>query len=202
MKSEHIGIILLAAGASRRLGTPKQLLQYQGGTLLHHSIQVAVDSDAATVVVVLGANMDEVANTIDTTSVQVAVNEQWQEGISTSLKCGLRALTAMTPDVDAAIVMLCDQPHVTAALLNDLMAAYTRTGKPIVASSYGDTLGVPALFHKSIFHQLQQLTGDTGARKIIEQHIDNVTAVSFPMGSVDIDTGVDYEQLTKSTPPQ
>lgn len=197
--TKNIGVIILAAGDSSRLGTLKQLLIYEGKTLLQHSIQLAFDSIAHPVVVVVGAHADRIKKETDFNSAHIIVNADWQEGMASSIRCGIKALVEIDTFTEGAVLMLCDQPFVTSALLNDLTAVHQNTGKAIVASSYSDTLGVPAFFHKSIFPELLQLKDDSGAKGIIQQHAKEVEAVAFPQGNVDIDTSADYQELSKGT---
>jgi molybdenum cofactor cytidylyltransferase len=195
--AKKIGVIILAAGASSRLGTQKQLLMYRGKTLLQQILQVAVESIAHHVVVVLGADADSIKKNMDFSNARIVVNTDWQEGMASSIRCGINTLVHMDPLVEGAVLMLCDQPYVNASLLNDLIIARQNTGKHIVASSYNGTFGVPALFHKSIFSELLQLKGDMGARSIIQQRAKDVEAVLFSKGNIDIDTAADYQELSK-----
>jgi molybdenum cofactor cytidylyltransferase len=196
-QAKKIGAIILAAGASSRLGTPKQLLMYRGKTLLQQILQVTIDSIAHPVVVVLGADADNIKKNMDFSNACIVVNTDWQEGMASSVRCGINTLVQMDPLIEGAVLMLCDQPFVTASLLNDLIIARQNTGKHIVASSYNGTFGVPALFHKSIFPELLQLKGDVGARSIIQQRAKEVEAVLFSKGDIDIDTAADYQELSK-----
>lgn len=189
------GIILLAAGASSRLGRPKQLLLYQGKTLLQHGIQVAVDTGTKSIIAVLGANLDFLIKETVNQSIEVSLNEQWEEGMASSIRCGINKLLETAPGVNAAIIMVCDQPYVTTKLLKDLMMKYQETGKPIIASSYRNNQGTPALFDKTIFASLLELKGDVGAKRIMQANPDLVALVNFPLGEIDIDTEVDYESL-------
>jgi molybdenum cofactor cytidylyltransferase len=102
----------------------------------------------------------------------------------------------MNPLAKGLILMVCDQPYVSAALLNDLLATHYNTGKPIVTSGYAGTVGPPTLFHRSIFPELLQLQGDAGARSVLNKHRDEVEIVSFPQGRQDIDTEEDYQRLS------
>lgn len=196
--TSNFGIVLLAAGASSRFGQPKQLLQYKGKSLLQHDILVAEDSIARYVVVVLGAGADVLTKEINQTKTHVVVNEHWEEGMASSIRCGVEALIEIAPGIDGTILMVCDQPYVTSPLLNDLITAQQKSGKKIITCSYANTFGPPALFHRSTFDELLQLEGDIGARKVVEQHADEVGVVLFPKGNVDIDTKEDYEKLIKS----
>lgn len=195
----HCGIILLSAGSSTRLGKPKQLLHYHGEGLLHHMVNVAVTARAKPLVVVLGANADLLTAEIDEAKASIAINKNHKTGMASSIITGLKYLVENNPLTDGVIIMMCDQPFVTDGLLNDLIFTQQQTGKPIVASSYANTIGAPALFHKTIFNEFLLLQGDTGARKIIQQHLSDVATVPFEKGNIDIDTQEDYENLMKGT---
>ncbi len=192
---EIYGIILLAAGPSGRLGKPKQLLPYKETTLLQHLIHEADSSLAKDIVVVLGAHEQEIKDALKTENIHTALNNEWKEGVASSIRWGINELQAINPSVDAAILMMCDQPLVTHTLLNDLMTTHEKTGKPIVTCGYDESIGLPVLFHQSIFPELLQLTGDTGVKKIIEDHHGTRVIIPFPGGNINIDTVSDYEAL-------
>jgi molybdenum cofactor cytidylyltransferase len=192
---KSIGVILLAAGSSSRLGQPKQLLLYDDQSLLQHSIQAASASHAQPIIVVLGAEADRIKKEIQDFTVHVVVNADWEEGMASSIRHGIKELDKIHPLAEGVILMVCDQPFVTTSLLNDLMTAHQNTGKPIVTCSYADTYGPPALFHKSLFPELLGLKGDVGARSIVREHADEVEVVLFPEGNVDVDTEADYQKL-------
>lgn len=193
--SKHTGIIVLAAGSSSRLGQPKQLLPYGDTTLLQHAIRVATGAVANSVMVVLGSHADQIREAIERDKAQIVINKHWQEGMASSIRYGINMLVSDYPQTDGVILMLCDQPYVDAALLNSLTATHADTSKAIVASSYNGVVGVPAFFHKSVFPRLLVLTGETGARLIIQQYTGEVATVAFSQGNVDIDTAADYEAL-------
>jgi molybdenum cofactor cytidylyltransferase len=192
------GIILLAAGSSSRLGEPKQSLVYNQSTLLEHSIQVALESMADQVITVLGANAETIKLNIIDEKLSVIVNELWQEGIASSIRCGLQYLLERIPVVQSALFMVCDQPYISAALLNKLVTLQRQTGAAIVASEYAGTTGIPAIFDETLFADLLQLKGDAGAKKLIMQQPGKIAAVSFPLGDIDIDTAADYSRLQKN----
>jgi molybdenum cofactor cytidylyltransferase len=194
---DHCAIVVLAAGMSRRLGSPKQLLVHQGRSLLRHAVDIALQTTMRPVVVVLGANNDLVKQELEGMEVEVVDNKEWQEGMASSLRCGLVAVQKMSPEVDGIIFLVCDQPYVTKLLLNSLLQVQHETGLPIVASCYEDKLGTPVLWYKTFFGELMDLKGDTGAKKLIRQHEDLVATVAFPKGSIDIDTINDYENLVE-----
>jgi len=180
------------------LGEPKQLLEFDGMSLLNHSVIVAANSKVNTVVVVIGANAELTVTEIDDDIVHIVENKDWKEGMASSLRLGLKTLKEIDKKINGVIFMVCDQPYISSSVLNDLISKHQQTGKPIVTSNYGEAIGPPALFHKSLFKELMQLKGDVGARKIIEQHSDEVATVLFPKGSIDIDTMEDYKSIIKS----
>ncbi|MDQ6901446.1 MAG: nucleotidyltransferase family protein [Bacteroidota bacterium] len=196
---ENCAIIILAAGKSSRLGTPKQIITFQGKTLLQHAVDEAVQTSIQPIVVVVGAHDDAVVKTLDESNIHIIKNLNWEDGISSSIRGGLEALLEINTSIDGVIIMVCDQPHVTHFLLESLLKEQQKSGQPIVASSYENILGTPVLFHKSFFKQLMRLAGDSGARKLIKEHPNTITFVSFPKGNIDIDTLEDYEKLINSS---
>jgi len=190
------GIVILAAGASTRLGKPKQLLQYRGKTLLGHAINEATNSNADAVVVIFGKDADLFKKEIDEKKIRVAINSSWEEGMASSVRLGLDTLLNAKPYIDAVIFMVCDQPHISSSILNELIKTQQKTTKQIVSCNYGESIGPPALFHKKYFKELMKLSGDAGARKIIQQNMNDVATILFPEGKIDIDTKEDYDDLT------
>jgi molybdenum cofactor cytidylyltransferase len=188
------GIILLAAGSSSRLGRAKQLIEFQGKTLIQKAIDEANMSQADCLVVVLGANADLIQTGFDISSTPFIVNPDWQQGMSSSMQAGLRFLMEKE-EIDQVLLMLCDQPFVDASLLDQLITARETSGKGIVVSAYSNTLGVPALFDRRYFEELLQLTGSEGAKKVIFKHQAEVHALDFPLGAVDLDTKEDVNQF-------
>jgi molybdenum cofactor cytidylyltransferase len=188
------GIILLAAGSSSRLGRAKQLIEFQGKTLIQKAIDEANKSQANCLVVVLGANAELIQTGFDSSSTPFIVNPDWQQGMSSSMQAGLRFLMEKE-EINQVLLMLCDQPFVDASLLNQLINAKEISGKEIVAAAYSDTLGVPALFDRRYFEELVQLTGSEGAKKVIFKHQAEVHALDFPLGTVDLDTEEDVSQF-------
>jgi molybdenum cofactor cytidylyltransferase len=189
------GIIILAAGASARLGEPKQQLLYKGKTLLQHAVDAAVESMAQLVIVVLGANAEVIKNDITKHGVTVIHNKDWEEGMASSIRAGIKELQKSSPDIDDAILMLCDQPFVDAALLNSLMLNKHPTSKPIIACAYNNTVGPPALFDKTYFNALLSLNGQEGAKKLLMKYRDKVFTIRFDKGAIDIDTVEDYAKI-------
>ena len=144
----------------------------------------------------LGANVALLEKVVDEKKVHIVVNKEWEEGMASSIRCGLNTLLHIAPLSDAVILMVCDQPYVSASLLIELIATQKNTGKLIVASQYENSFGPPALFFKTIFPELQKLKGDAGARKIVAQHSNDTRTVLFKQGNIDIDTEEDYKALS------
>lgn len=195
----NVAIIILAAGASTRMGKPKQLLPYQGSSLLKHTIESAIASVCKPVVVVLGANAQQIRSEARQPSVQIVENPQWNLGMSSSIRSGILSLSTACESVDAAVIAVCDQPFISSEIINLLVEAYHSTGKPIIASQYAQTLGVPALFNHLFFSELTALGETIGAKHLINRHLKEVFCVPFPLGAIDIDTPKDYEQLQATT---
>ncbi len=197
---KNIAIIILAAGESSRFGRPKQLLDWGGVPLLAHVTDVALDAGIGPVVVVLGCQAQAAKTALGARSVQVAMNWRWKAGLSTSVQVGLAALP---PETDAAILMQCDQPLLTANLLQALAARFEETGAAIVHPTCAGRRGAPTLFSSSLFPELAAVTGDVGGRAVIARHPDAVAAVEIaePDTLADIDTPADYERLRSAGSP-
>lgn len=193
-----IGAIVLAAGGSSRFGRPKQLIEFEGKTLLRRVIEAGYDADCSTVIVVTGSNEIQARRELQSTRATVVHNENWQSGIASSIRAGVQHLIDQAPDIEAAVLMACDQPFVTACTIRDLVAMRRRTNQAIVASSYANTLGVPALFDRSCFGELLELDGDSGAKSVIVRDRGRVAEFPFPDGKIDIDTVEDWQRLKKS----
>ena len=190
-----IGGMLLAAGGSSRLGEAKQLVQFQGKTLIHRAAETLVDSQCDPVVVVLGAEIVESTSEIADLPVNICINEDWRSGMSSSIKAGLEEILLIEPDLGAVIITLCDQPHVTTVNIELMITEFQRTASPIVAAQYGETVGVPALFSKELFNELIELNGDKGARQIIRDRLPFVKTIEIDKAAVDIDVPDDVARL-------
>ncbi|WP_192820413.1 NTP transferase domain-containing protein [Rufibacter sp. LB8] len=189
------GILILAAGASFRLGQPKQNLVYQGQTLLERTIETATQATLGPIVVVLGANSQQIQSDLTLAGVTVTHNPHWEMGMASSLKVGLSLLLEQHLTVSQVLILLCDQPLITPQLLREMVQNAAATPKPIIACAYRDTVGVPVLFKQSFFIHLKTLTGQEGAKKLLKQFPDQVLALPFEPAAVDIDTLADYQAL-------
>jgi molybdenum cofactor cytidylyltransferase len=195
--------IVLAAGASQRMGSPKQLLPVGGRPLLEGVVAAACASRLDQVVVVLGANADAVRAAVAWGRARTVVNDEHEQGMSTSLQAGVRALDAA---VDRAVVILGDQPEVSAELIDRLLDAQERSGRPAAALSFDGLLHPPVVLRRDLWPNLMALQGDVGLRALIRARPELVAAVamSTPLQHpVDIDTPEDLARLRErqSSPP-
>lgn len=189
-----IGSIILAAGSSSRLGKPKQLLNHSGQSLIRRSIQVA-QAITDMPLVVLGANYQEVSKEIRPLQIRDVFNLNWNKGMGNSIKFGIQEINRLQPDIDAVIIMVCDQPFAGPELLQQLVTAY-RKGNKIVAASYRDTAGVPVLFDRTYFKELLKIDDQAGAKMLLRKY--QVATVPFPQGYIDIDTPADWQNFSKN----
>jgi molybdenum cofactor cytidylyltransferase len=189
------GAVVLAAGGSRRLGRPKQLLELRGEPLVRRAARIAAEAGFAPVVVVVGAEADAVGAALAGGPFTVVANERWESGVASSIRRGIEALRATRGDVDGALLATCDQPLVEPGHLAALAAAASSEGKAIAASSYGGTVGVPALFTRAVLDELLALEGDHGAKRVIARDADRVARVELPGGERDVDTEADWSAL-------
>lgn len=187
----RVGAVVLAAGASERFGATKQLLPWDGGTLLSHGVDVALASQAGPVVVVLGHQADACQAAVGDRPVQVVINPDWSQGQSSSVKAGLAALPS---NLNAVLFLLADQPGITPAVINNLIARHRTTLAPVVWPEYEGRRGNPVLFDRATFPELMRLFGDTGGRPVLRTHAEQAerVPVSDPGILFDIDTPGDY----------
>lgn len=196
-KISKIALIILAAGNSSRLGKPKQLVQFKNETLLERIVRESLESVCSPVIVVTGQDSEVFRQYLNDFDVQIAENKNWKQGMGSSISCGMKKLVENEKDSDGVVLCVCDQPFVTAETINNLVSIYQEKNNKIIASAYGETLGVPAFFDKSLFAELADLQGKSGAKKVIEKYPDEIFAVDFPEGEIDVDTEEDLRKLQK-----
>jgi molybdenum cofactor cytidylyltransferase len=189
------GIVILAAGSSTRLGQPKQLLEFQGTSLVQRITQIAVNAVKKPVVVILGAHCSLIHSQLTHLQVHIVYNPDWSQGMTSSIRKGLMALQYFSPGTEGVIFSVCDQPYITPDLFLEMISVGRNSPKPIVACQYNNILGTPVLFKKEYFDVLLALKDNEGARKIIQSHPESVEAVPFPLGIFDVDTMQDYKAL-------
>lgn len=190
----HPAIILLAAGQSRRLGRPKQLLERAGESLLTKTVNAALGIDGVPVVVVLGAHAERMMPLLSDPRLVVVQNPDWPEGMASSVRCGLTVTRNRFPDTDGMLVIVCDQPGLDTLALQRLIELQRNTGLPAAAASYAGRLGTPAIFHARLFADLMKLSGDRGARQLLQDLGSDVAVLPFEEGALDIDTEEDYQR--------
>jgi len=176
------------------MGRAKQLLPYRGTTLLGHAVRAAVSSRCSPILVVVGSEAAQMLAQLSDQPVSVITNLAWASGMGSSIRAGLTQLLAQTSP-PAVVIMLCDQPAVTAEILDGLVDRYQRDCPPIVASSYDGICGVPALFDATLFGELLEIDDCCGAREVIQRHESVVAPIAFPQGWIDVDNPDDYQRL-------
>jgi molybdenum cofactor cytidylyltransferase len=190
--------IILAAGASTRMGQSKQLLKVGNESLLHRTIQTAVNSTIERALVVLGSNEHQHREEIADISVPVIYNEDWKRGMGSSLRFGVRFIEQKFPSWETVVIMVCDQPLLTSNHLKKLVDTFRAEKKPIVASFYSGQPGVPVLFGRSMSEKLLGINDDAGAKSIIKNNPESSYFLDFPEGGIDLDTPEDWEGFKKS----
>lgn len=189
---DQVYAVILAAGKSARLGQPKQLLEWQNRTLLEHALSNAGMVFKDRVLVILGAEAKLIQSTINLVDATVIVNRDWQTGMASSIRVAIQAL----PDsATAVMLMLCDQPLITAVQLQSLVNAWQASPAQIIASEYHQSIGVPAIFPASYFDQLLGLEGDKGAKSVLIKHQTDLIRILLPEAEFDIDTLADFQHL-------
>lgn len=191
-------ILILAAGSSSRFGSAKQLLPINNTTLLQHVMNEAIECGAEPVIVVTGANANEIEKDLKLQQVQIVYNEHWKEGMALSIVAGIKKIISLKKDTAGVIITVCDQPFVSSDLFKSLYHAQLESDKHIIASSYADTIGTPVLFMRKYFEALMHLQGEEGAKKILKANAEDVVTIDFPQGAIDIDTKKDYEDLIRT----
>ena len=200
--SFHFGAVILAAGASTRMGTPKQLLEFEGRPLLVRAVAAALASPAWPVVVVLGAHAEKIRPALARLPVLMTENPAWAEGMASSIRAGVTTLQQFSRRLDAALIALCDQPAFSADTIAQLIAAQRHTGRSIVAAHYSGRHGAPAVFLREHFDTLVHLTGEEGARTLLNGDAARVAAVDLPALAVDLDTPADFAAAARNGPRQ
>lgn len=190
---KHCGVIIIAAGQSKRLGQPKQLLTFQGKSLINRLIGIVKDAGDFPITLVLGANAQQIQAQLTEKNIEVVFNLDWQEGMASSIRAGLENCKPL----DGVMILVCDQPFINTQSIQQLLGLQQKTLLPIAACYYNNILGTPALFHKTMFSELLALQGDIGAKKIINSKVEQVAKLYFEQGIIDIDTQEDYEALLK-----
>lgn len=182
-----IAAVVLAAGASARLGRPKQLVAHRGRTLVRHVVECALGAGCDPVLVVLGARAGAIRPEIEDTAARPVLNERWREGLGSSIRAGIGALQDGWPDARGALLLACDQRRITSGVVRELLGSFRGSDRRIVACAYAGTVGVPAVFDRSLFGELLALEGPTGAKRILQAHGPELVRFPWPDGAFDVD---------------
>lgn len=191
--SNKIGTIILGAGASSRMGEPKQLLRWKKETLVDRAIAQAIGLAAGPVVLVLGANAKLISSSLSSGDYDIAQNENWKTGMGSSIVCGLRTLLDAPEQLAGVLITLVDQPLITTFDLEKIIEKFKKDFPPIVAAFYEHTLGVPALFSADLFPELLTLSGQKGAKAIINKYRESLAKLDLPAAKIDLDTPQEWQ---------
>jgi len=180
------------------MGSPKQLLELRGKPLLVHAVEAALASPAWPVVVVLGANAEKIRPVLARLPVLITESPAWAEGMAASIRAGVTTLQQFSRKLDGALFALCDQPAFSAEVIAQLLAAQSTTGRSIIAARYGGHNGAPALFLRQHFPALTALTGEEGARTLLNAHPADTAPVDLPALAQDLDTPEDFAAVRQN----
>ncbi|MDZ7936680.1 MAG: nucleotidyltransferase family protein [Emticicia sp.] len=195
----NTAIIILAAGASSRMGVPKQLLLVDGKTLIKRICDTAIDTPCHPIVTVLGANRNLIRKETERMPITVIDNPQWENGMSSSIKMGLAGAYMTEKAIDAVIFLTVDMPYVSVELINKMIGKAESDEKTeIVACKYDNQIGIPVLFKRTLFTDLLELTGDEGAKKVVMKNQDKTSLIDFPEGKLDLDTIDEYRNFVSN----
>lgn len=195
-EASHVHVVVLAAGASTRFGSSKQLVRVNGRPLMLAVVSRAVELAGHSVTVVLGANAMELAPLLRHSPASIAVNRDWSEGIASSIREGL---THTPATADGVMIALADQAAVTTEDLRRLAGTWRRNPNAIATAQYAGTIGVPAIFPRWCFRELNELRGDRGAQVLLHRHTDRLIRLPMPSAELDIDRPEDLLALEQST---
>jgi len=196
----NIAVVILAAGASSRMGEPKQLLKWGHTTLLGHAIKTVKEIGVQDIILVLGANFELISKEVKNKSITILNNTDWKQGLGTSIALAVNHLQHSKAHFKGVLFVLCDQPFITVDYLKTMISTFKQNTNQIITTSYENgKQGVPALFDASYFDELSQLKDDYGARYILEKYHHKVETLVPPTKNMDLDTKADYANLYRST---
>ena len=191
-----MGVLILAAGAASRMNGAKMLMSFGSTSILGHILDEVQAIKPDHICLVTGYYHKEILESVDTSGLFVVHNEDWSEGMAASISRGIQEMIKKYPALSSVMIVVSDQPHLNRTVLNEMFAAQTQTKKGIIAAQYGKITGTPVLFAKKYFNALMALTGDTGAKPILQKHTTDLATVEFSLGAIDIDTPEDYENFS------
>lgn len=195
----NIGIIILAAGESKRMGFPKQLLPVNNKTLLLQLIEAALDTRIGPITVVVGAHKDKIVPIFENIPINIIDNAHWQSGISSSIKMGMVGTYMVNKEIEGVILLTSDMPNVTTAFIEKLAdLSKEKQDVDIIATGYQNTVGIPTFFRRNMFEKLLELKNDEGAKKIILESKEKVFVIKNEVVGIDLDTKEDYLNFINS----
>ncbi len=189
-----IAIIILAAGSSTRMQTPKQLLNFKGKNLLQRAIDLACALEVENRMLVLGGWKETIQEKIDASEFDILFNANHKNGMSSSLQLAIKQVVPNS-QIEGILIMLCDQPLIPKSHYEQLLEHAKHTDASIIATSYNQIMGVPCVFKSNRFEELLDLEGQQGAKFLLKKHKEEVVSVPCEMASFDIDTEKDYLDL-------
>lgn len=195
----NTAVLILAAGSSSRMRRSKQLLPVGTQPLLRKTLMAARAIHPLKIIIVLGAYEEEHRAVLQEGTEDIITNSEWEKGMGNSIRFGIKHI-AKDAATEGVLILVCDQPLLTSGHLLNLVNQHRNSGKPIVASWYAQSPGVPAFFEKRFFNQLLELDDGSGAKKIMQKFPSDLATVDFPEGRIDLDTPEDYDRFLKEHP--
>jgi CTP:molybdopterin cytidylyltransferase MocA len=192
---KRVAAIIAAAGSSSRLGQPKQLLMVEGEPMLQRAVRFAHEAAASPVFVVIGAHREQIESGVDFATAKIIVNDEWEEGLASSIRAGMEAVKTHAPDATGVLLMVCDQPRVTGEHLRRMIGHFRESPEEAVASVYAGGRGTPAIFPRAAFGDLSALRGDKGARGLLSRATWPVTEIVLEGGEIDVDRPEDLARF-------
>jgi molybdenum cofactor cytidylyltransferase len=195
-KKSKIAVLIMAAGGSTRIGSPKQLLKWKDSNLLVYTISKAIQLKVSKIIVVLGANSEEIISQLDQNKIRILVNHDWELGLGSSISEGVKFIQKSYPDISAVLIMLSDQPLIEQEHFIKMIRLFEHNTKKIIVTEYDDEKqGVPALFDNFYFKDLCALNADYGAKHLFKKYSKDIHEIVNKNASFDIDTLEQYEKL-------
>jgi molybdenum cofactor cytidylyltransferase len=189
--------LILSAGESSRMGQIKALLPWREKTFLHHATQAARGGGVIEVVAVLGSGAGQIIPEADRLQIKHVLNPQWKQGMGSSLKAGLSWVRTRYPKASGVLIQLADQPRIDATHVRQMLRAHLENPGKIVVADYDGKVGVPAFFPNEFFPSLLALANESGAKAMLQNHLDRLIRIAVPEAAMDVDTPDQYERLLK-----
>lgn len=200
MSAPRLGAIVLAAGSASRMGFPKQLLRIEGQSLVRRAARAAVDAGCDPIAVVTGSNDQAVATELAGLPARIAFNPKWPDGMGTSIRRGLAELLDADPNLAAAVILVCDQPLLSGAIVRELLDRWHSSARPMAACEYAGSVGPPCCFGREIFGALSSIADGEGAKHLLLAGPESVARLPWPDGAQDLDTPEELRRFCREPP--